>query len=164
MPTEPSDIRLVATSCWYNNAGHRISIFPSVKQIQKEVRRLILDHTWSSMLSASDTSSHSRQQSRPLYAPHESYDNDAFQEQHRSLERRLGLNPWQPIKAHSDGAEFLLWPRIRALFQEGFSEFLGSMILTLIYHGTLAQTTLGVSVQPAPGGTSYGSYQSLPWG
>ncbi|THZ94362.1 hypothetical protein D6C82_08338 [Aureobasidium pullulans] len=25
-------------------------------------------------------------------------------------------------------------------------------------------TTLGVSVQSAPGGTSYGSYQSLPWG
>ncbi|KAG9524718.1 aquaporin, partial [Aureobasidium melanogenum] len=80
------------------------------------------------------------------------------------MRRRLGLNPWQPIKAHSDGAEFLLWPRLRALFQEGFSEFLGSMILTLIYHGTLAQTTLGVSVQSAPGGKSYGSYQSLPWG
>ncbi|THW33296.1 aquaporin [Aureobasidium pullulans] len=36
--------------------------------------------------------------------------------------------------------------------------------MTLVYHGALAQTTLGVSVQSAPGGTSYGSYQSLPWG
>ena len=76
-----------------------------------------------------------------MFAPkvsHNDAPDDAIQQRHRKLRRRLGLNPHQPIESHADGAENLLWPRIRALFQEGFSEFLGCMIMTLVYQGALA--------------------------
>jgi len=97
-----------------------------------------------------------------LYAP--TNDPDPEFSTRKNKRKWLGLDYNRPFKAHEQGSEYLWWPHIRTIFQEPFSEFLGTMILTLMYEGSLAQATLGVGITTAPGGSGYGSYASAPWG
>lgn len=48
------------------------------------------------------------------------------------------------------------WPKIRTIWQDAFSEFLGTMTLILFGDGVVAQVVLS-------GGTK-GDYQSISWG
>lgn len=99
---------------------------------------------------------------RPLYAP----DGDISPRFETCKRNRkwLGLDHNRPLKVHEEDSEYLLWPRIRTTFQEPFAEFLGTMVLTMFYYGSLAQSTLSAGIETAPGGNGYGSYMSVPWG
>jgi aquaglyceroporin related protein len=48
------------------------------------------------------------------------------------------------------------WPKIRSIWQDAFSEFLGTMILLLFGDGVVAQVVLSNGAK--------GSYQSISWG
>lgn len=50
----------------------------------------------------------------------------------------------------------LLWPRIRHIFREPFSEFLGTFILIMFGDGVVAQVVLSNGEK--------GDYQSISWG
>ncbi|GAB7360303.1 hypothetical protein MBLNU230_g8061t1 [Neophaeotheca triangularis] len=50
----------------------------------------------------------------------------------------------------------LLWPRIRRMFREPFSEFMGTFILIMFGDGVVAQVVLS--------GEEAGNYQSISWG
>jgi len=50
----------------------------------------------------------------------------------------------------------LLWPRVRHIFREPFSEFMGTFILIMFGDGVVAQVVLS-------NGTK-GDYQSISWG
>jgi len=52
--------------------------------------------------------------------------------------------------------EQLAWARIREYFQDGFSEFFGTMVLVLFGDGVVAQVVLSKSTK--------GDYQSISWG
>lgn len=82
----------------------------------------------------------------------------------RSARALVGLEENRPLKRHYTGAEHLLWSRIRATLQEPFSEFLGVMVLTCFYSGSIAQSLLSAGQQTAPGGYGYGTFMSVPWG
>lgn len=75
----------------------------------------------------------------------------------------LGLDHSARIKQHHDGSEHLLWSRVRSVLQEPFSEFLGTLVFTLILQGGLAQATLSVGQSSAPGGDGFGSYLTVPF-
>jgi len=119
--------------------------------------------SFQTLTSAHDQASNAPPQ-RPklLYAP--TNDPDPSFSTRKNKRKWLGLDYNRPFKAHEEGAEYLFWPYIRTIAQEPFSEFLGTMILTLIYEGSLAQATLGAAIQTAPGGSGYGNYMSVPWG
>lgn len=48
------------------------------------------------------------------------------------------------------------WSRIRTIWQDAFSEFLGTMILVLFGDGVVAQVLLSNNLK--------GNYQSISWG
>ena len=50
----------------------------------------------------------------------------------------------------------LRWPRIRRIFREPFSEFLGTFILIMFGDGVVAQVVLSNGEK--------GQYQSISWG
>lgn len=99
---------------------------------------------------------------RPIYAP--VYDPDPSLTRCRRQRKWLGLDPDKPLKPHEAGAEKFLWSRIRTNLQEPFSEFLGTMVLTCFYMGSIAQCTLGAGLETAPAGMGYGTFNSVPWG
>lgn len=75
----------------------------------------------------------------------------------------FGLEPSARLKQHHDGAQKLLWSRIRSTLQEPFSEFLGVLVFTMIQQGGVAQATLSVGEQTAPGGNGFGPYLTVPF-
>lgn len=75
----------------------------------------------------------------------------------------LGLEPSGRLKQHHDGAQKLWWSRIRSTLQEPFSEFLGVLVFTMIQQGGVAQATLSVGEQTAPGGNGFGPYLTVPF-
>lgn len=82
----------------------------------------------------------------------------------RSARALVGLDENRPLKRHHTGAEQLLWSRIRTTLQEPFSEFLGVLLLTCFYSGSIAQSLLSAGEPTAPGGYGYGTFMSVPWG
>lgn len=92
------------------------------------------------------------------------YDPDPGYARRKARRAAFGLETDKPLKAHFEGAEHLLWNRIRTTLQEPFSEFLGTTVLMLFHAGSIAQSTLGADLQTAPGGNGYGSFLSVPWG
>lgn len=93
-------------------------------------------------------------------------DGDHSKERHRRRSARalVGLDEFAPPKRHYSGAEKLLWSRIRQTLQEPFAEFLGVMVLSCFYNGSIAQSLLSAGLQTAPGGSGYGTFMSVPWG
>lgn len=82
----------------------------------------------------------------------------------RKKKRHLfGLEPGARLKQHHDGAQKLWWSRIRSTLQEPFSEFLGVLVFTMIQQGGVAQATLSVGEQTAPGGNGFGPYLTVPF-
>ncbi|PHH69041.1 hypothetical protein CDD80_7055 [Ophiocordyceps camponoti-rufipedis] len=64
--------------------------------------------------------------------------------------------PRTQVQMHEAARRGLLWPRIRAWGRDGFSEFVGTMVLILFGDGVVAQVVLS-------NGTK-GDYQSISWG
>lgn len=103
----------------------------------------------------------------PPLSPSQSKEDDnngAPRHRRRSARALVGLDDNAPPKKHFSGAEKLLWPKIRATFQEPFAEFLGVLVLSCFYNGSIAQATLSAGMETAPGGFGYGSFMSVPWG
>lgn len=95
-----------------------------------------------------------------LYAPN--YGPNIRLAHRKGTRKWLGLDPNLPLKPHEKGSEKYFWARIRMTWQEPFSEFLGTMVLTCFYMGALAQSNLGATLSEAPGGYGYGSFMSVP--
>lgn len=72
---------------------------------------------------------------------------------HQSIRRGLGLHPTAPIDEEHDLAphQDYLWSRIRLVFREPFSEFLGTFILVLFGDGSVAQVVMSTGETSAPG-------------
>ncbi|KAF2142690.1 uncharacterized protein K452DRAFT_226814 [Aplosporella prunicola CBS 121167] len=98
-----------------------------------------------------------------LFSPSPSR-NNVNRGRRRSARALVGLDTERPMKNHFPGAEKLLWSRIRTTLQEPFAEFLGVMVLTCFYVGSIAQATLSTGQEASPGGAGYGTFMSVPWG
>lgn len=101
---------------------------------------------------------------KPLYAPDYDKKTDLDTVSRKRWRRGLGLDPSKPLKPHEAGSEKFFWCRIRTMFQEPFSEFLGTLILACFHAGSIAQATVGATLDTAPGAFGYGSFHSVPWG
>ncbi|KJZ72061.1 hypothetical protein HIM_08516 [Hirsutella minnesotensis 3608] len=64
--------------------------------------------------------------------------------------------PPTPPALPEDHRPHLAWPKIRSVWQDAFSEFLGTMTLILFGDGVVAQVVLSKSTK--------GDYQSISWG
>jgi hypothetical protein len=80
--------------------------------------------------------------------------------------RDLGLHPHAPIDEDHEFAERqkLLWSRIRVVLREPFAECLGVVIMVMFGDGSVAQVLLSTNETMAPGGSGFGTYQSINWG
>ena len=78
----------------------------------------------------------------------------------------IGLHPDALIdEEHDHGpASELLWSKIRAVLREPFAEFWGVVVMVMFGHGSVAQVLLSTGQATAPGGSGYGSCQSINWG
>lgn len=79
-------------------------------------------------------------------------------EKHYKIRAALGLPAKAAIKDEHDRApqQMLLWPRVRLVLREPFTEFWGTFILIMFGCGSVAQVTLSQDM--------YGGYQSISWG
>ncbi|KAL2015143.1 hypothetical protein VTK56DRAFT_6209 [Thermocarpiscus australiensis] len=84
----------------------------------------------------------------------------------RQARAALGLPPNAPINEDEQAAERhrLWWSRIRVALREPFSEFWGVVVMVALGNASVAQVLLSEGQRDAPGGSGYGSYQSINWG
>lgn len=104
----------------------------------------------------------SPEQSPSPFSPERS--SECRRDRRRSARALVGLDENRPLKKHYTGAERLLWSKVRTTLQEPFAEFLGVMVLTCFYNGSIAQSLLSAGMDTAPGGFGYGTFMSVPWG
>lgn len=112
---------------------------------------------------SSDRESKAKCDGRGLYSSDHSDDPDPGGKRRMKCRFFAGLETHKERKVHEEGAQDLLWSRIRTTLQEPFSEFLGVMILTTLTQGGAAQVTLSVGQASALGGNGYGSYLTVPF-
>ncbi|KAL1640900.1 glycerol channel [Diplodia intermedia] len=115
-------------------------------------------------IQSDDNSSTPHYKGPPLSPSQSDHGGAGHRHRRRSARALVGLDDNMPPKRHFSGAEHLMWSRIRQTLQEPFAEFLGVMVLSCFYNGSIAQATLSAGMETAPGGFGYGSFMSVPWG
>jgi len=132
----------------------------SIPVYEEEYARTKRHHQSSSPEDSDPEPSQALQESQSRMNRHNTSESMRERKRKRS---RFGLEPNVRLKQHHDGAQKLLWSRIRATLQEPFSEFLGVLVFTMIQQGGVAQATLSAGLATAPGGNGFGTYLTVPF-
>ncbi|CZT53017.1 related to aquaporin-9 [Rhynchosporium secalis] len=81
-----------------------------------------------------------------------------------TLRTKIGLSADAPIVDDHNVHSHLRWSSVRVMMREPFAEFLGTFVMILFGNGSVAQVLLSTGQTGAPGGSGFGSYQSISWG